>query len=134
MEQVRIGGPGTMLHASCARRLPNGRAELLAITIRDADLEAGRDVYEGYSNGFEPLAAFFEELAESWRGWQGERIYESIEHDLRIVATHDGHVRLKIRLWQSTDPDGWIAETTLRLEAGEQLSQAARDIAAMVRG
>jgi len=104
------------------------------MTIRDAELEAGRDVYEGYSNGFEPLAAFFEELAESWRGWQGERIYESIEHDLRIVATHDGHVRLKVRLWQSTDPDGWMVETTLRLEAGEQLSQAARDIAAMVRG
>jgi Family of unknown function (DUF6228) len=79
-----------VLLASSARRLPNGRVELLAITIRDADLEAGRDVYEGYSNGFESLATFFEELAESWRGWQGERIYESIEHDLRIVATHDG--------------------------------------------
>ncbi len=134
MDEVRIGGPAAVMLASCARRLPNGSAELLAISVRDADLEANRDVYEGYSHGFESLAAFFEELAGSWRGWQGERTYESIEHDLRIVATHDGHIRLKIRLWQSTDPDGWTVETTLHLDAGEQLSQAARDIAALVRG
>jgi hypothetical protein len=63
-------------------------------------------MYEGYSDGFGQLAGFFAELAASWRGWRGERTYESIEHDLRIVATHDGHVRLKVRLWQSTDPNG----------------------------
>jgi hypothetical protein len=43
-------------------------------------------------------------------------------------------VGLKIRLWQSTDPDGWTMEATLRLDAGEQLSQTARDIAALVQG
>jgi hypothetical protein len=119
---------------SCVGRLPAGSAELLAVTIRDAGLEAGLTVYGGYSEGIEPLAAFFEELAESWRGWPGERTCESIEHDLRIVATHDGHVRLKVRLRQSTDPDGWTAEAALSLEPGEQLSQAARDIAELVRG
>lgn len=134
MDQVRIGGPGTRMLVSCVGRLPAGSAELLAIMIRDVDLEAGRTVYEGYSDGFESLAAFFEELADAWRGWPGERTYESIEHDLRIVATHDGHVRLKVRLWQSTDPDGWTVEAALSLEPGEQLSQAARDIAELVRG
>jgi hypothetical protein len=102
--------------------------------IRDSDLTAGRDVYEGYGDGFEALAQFFDGLAESWRGWHGERTYESIEHDLRIVATHDGHVRLKIRLWQSTDPDGWTVDTTLRLDPGEQLSELSRDISDLVRG
>jgi len=134
MDEVRVGGPGAVMLMSRARCLPNGCAELLAISIRDTDLAAGRDVYEGYSSGFESLAAFFEELAGSWRGWQGERTYESIEHDLRITATHDGHVRLKIRPCRSTGPDGWTVEATLRLDAGEQLSQAARDIAALVRG
>jgi hypothetical protein len=106
MTQVRIGGPGAMMLVSCGGRLPNGFAELLAVTIRDNGLEAGRDVYEGYSNGFESLAAFFEELAESE----------------------------KVLLWQSTDPDGWKVKTTSRLEAGEQLSRAAQGIAALVRG
>ena len=77
----------------------------------------------GCTDGFGQLARFFEDLATSWRGWSGERAYESIEHDLRIVATHDGHVRLRVRLWQSTDPDGWKLETALRLDAGEQLTR-----------
>jgi hypothetical protein len=130
VDEVLIG----VFRAACVRRLPNGRAELLAVAIRDVDLTAGREVYEGYGNGFESLAAFFEDLAASWRGWRGTRVYESIEHDLRIVATHDGHVNLRIRLCRSTEPDGWTVETTVRLDAGEQLSRAAGDIAALVRG
>lgn len=47
MEHVRIGGPGTMMLVSCARRSPDGSAELLEITIRDAGLQAGRGVYAG---------------------------------------------------------------------------------------
>lgn len=134
MEQsAEIGSTGVSVTFACGRRLPNGAAELLDVSIRDLDLKAGKSVYEGYTDGFEQLARFFEELAASWRGWSGERTYESIEHDLRIVATHDGHVRLRVRLWQSTDPDGWKLETALRLDAGEQLSQAALDISAVVR-
>jgi hypothetical protein len=132
-ELAEIGSTGARVTFSCARRLPNGAAELLDVTIRDVDLEAGKSVYEGYSDGFEHLARFFDDLATSWRGWSGERAYESIEHDLRIVATHDGHVRLHVRLWQSDDPDGWTVETVVTLEAGEQLSQAAKDISSLVR-
>jgi len=135
MEQVvEIGSAGVTLTFACAGRLPNGAVELLDVTIRDVDLQAGKSVYEGYSDGFEQLARFFDELAQSWRGWSGEPVFESIEHDLRIVATHDGHVRLRVRLWQSTDPDGWTLETFLRLDAGEQLTQAAKDISALIRG
>jgi hypothetical protein len=134
MEQsAEIGSAGVTVAFACGRRLPNGAAELLDVSIRDVDVEAGKSVYEGYTDGFEQLVRFFEDLADSWRGWSGERVYESIEHDLRIVATHDGHVRLRVRLWQSTDPDGWTLETTVRLDAGEQLSQAAKDMAALVR-
>ena len=134
MEQsAEIGGAGATITFASGRRFPNGAVELLDVTVRDMDLEAGKSVYEGYTDGFEQLARFFEDLAASWRGWSGERTYESIEHDLRIVASHDGHVRLRVRLWQSNDPDGWKLETALRLDAGEQLSQAAKDISALVR-
>ena len=135
MEQVaEIGSSGVTITFACVHRpLPSGAAELLDVTIRDQDLQAGKSVYEGYSDGFEGLARFFDDLAASWRGWTGERVYESIEHDLRIVATHDGHVRLRVRLWQSADPDGWVVETVVVLDAGEQLSRAGKDIASVVR-
>jgi len=32
------------------------------------------------------LATFFSDLAESWRGWVGEKVWRSTEHDLDIVA------------------------------------------------
>ena len=132
-QSAEIGSTGVTVTFACGRRLPNGAVELLDVSIRGWDLKAGKSVYEGYADGFEQLARFFEDLAASWRGWSGERTYESIEHDLRIVATHDGHVRLRVRLWQSADPDGWKLETALRLDAGEQLSRAAQDISAVVR-
>ena len=126
MDEVRVGGPGGTVIFRCARRLPNGAAELLSVTLQDSDLNAGRGVYEGYADGFGPLADFFRDLAEHWRGWDGERTYESIEHDLRIVATHDGHLRLKVRLWQSTDPDGWTADIRVRLDPREHEPGLAR--------
>ena len=46
-------------------------------------------------------------MASSWRGWDGTRVFESIEHDLRLSATHDGHVNLRVLLWESTEPLGW---------------------------
>jgi Family of unknown function (DUF6228) len=133
VDEVRIGSMSATMTLACARRLPNGAAELLDVTIRDVDLTAGRAVYAGYAEGFGLLAEFFAELAASWRGWKGERTYESIDHDLRIVATHDGHIQLKVRLWQSGDPDGWTVETIFRIDAGEQLSHAAAEIAALVQ-
>ncbi len=78
MEQsAEIGSAGVSVTFACGHRLPNGAVELLDVTIRDVDLEAGKSVYEGYTDGFEQLVRFFEDLAASWRGWSGERTYES---------------------------------------------------------
>lgn len=88
--------------------LSHEATDSVLVTITESDLNASRVVHGAYSGGFESLAAFFAGLA---RGWEGERVYESLEHDLRFVAKHDGHVRLKVRLWQSSDPNGWVVET-----------------------
>lgn len=74
-----------------ARTVP---AQYLSVTIEGPDLRASRQVYEGYDEGFSNLAAYFADLAASWRGWEGIREYESVEGDLRIQATRDGHVNL----------------------------------------
>jgi hypothetical protein len=79
-------------------------------------------------------ADYFAALESDWRGWKGERVYESTEDDLRLTATHDGH----IELWHERDASdgaerrGWTVETWLRLNPGEELGHASRGIRAVV--
>jgi hypothetical protein len=124
---VEFGSGATLI------ALSHETSDSVLVTIREGDLRARRMVHGAYSGGFDNLAAFFADLAKDWRGWAGERIYESLEHDLRFVAEHDGHVRLKVRLWQSSDPDGWSVETRLSLEPGEELARLAEGLARFVR-
>lgn len=131
-----IGDASASATFSVGHRSREGRVEILDVAVRAEDLEASKGVHGGYGDGSELLVRFFEDLATSWRGWDGERVYESIEHDLRIAATHDGHVRLAIELsWQHVDPGhGWRAEIAIRLDAGEELTRAAQDLSTVVRG
>lgn len=75
---------------------------------------AGRQVYAGWDDGFADLGRYFSQLAESWRGWKGEVVFESLEHDLRLSATHDGHVHVKVEIWESTEPHGWRVQSELQ--------------------
>lgn len=109
-------------------------AEYLSVTIVGPDLRASRQVYEGWTGGFESLADFLTSLSNDWRGWPDSRVYQSIEHDLIISAKHDGHVELNIVLRESTVPNGWRVEANVQLEAGEQLSRAAVEVSELVRG
>lgn len=108
-------------------------AQYLSVTIEGPDLRASRQVYEGYDEGFSSLAAYFADLAANWRGWEGIREYESIEGDLRLRATHDGHVNIHVALWESTVPEGWRVEARVRMDAGEALNAAATEVAGLVR-
>jgi len=46
---------------------------------------------------WDALVAFFEDLANSWRGWDGLKEWASVEHDLSISAESDdlGHCILQ---------------------------------------
>lgn len=112
---------------------PGKVVDYLTVRIEGPDMSASRQVYAGWAEGFAGLADYFQDLTDSWRGWDGERVFESIEADLRIAASHDGHVRLSVTLWESTEPRGWRVEAELRLDAGQQLTQAARDLSALLR-
>ena len=91
-------------------------------------LTAQHVVVHHYATGFDDLLEFFDRLAEDWRGWTGERTFTSLEGDLALTATHDGHVQLRVTLRQSAIPDGWTAEAHIRLDPGEQLSRAVADL------
>jgi len=79
----------------------------------------------GFWSGVEPvaLAEFFDDLARDWRGWTGDRVFTSVEHDLVLRATHDGsgHVLLWVRLGThvADDAKSWLVSAPLALEAGQ---------------
>jgi hypothetical protein len=65
-----------------------------------------------------PPTPFFKSLAESWRGWEGEKKWEDLEHRLGLTATCDrtGHVTVKV-LVQDSQYSG-RAVLPIYLEAG----------------
>lgn len=78
------------------------------------------------------LASFIEELQTNWRGWDGERTWESLEGDVRVGATHDsgGHVQLSVRLAPIRDRPRqqleWQLVAAIWIAAGEDLRDLAR--------
>ena len=99
------------------------RAELTAAGLTAA---TGVVVAQG-----QDLDAFFDRLVASWRGWQGEQVWEALEHQMSIAASHDGlgHVRLRVTLRQDHLPDSWEASATFVVDAGEDLRGLAGRIA-----
>ena len=77
------------------------------------------------------LTAFLEELAADYRGWDGERSWQTNDRDLTVSAVFrsGGHVGLTwtVRPWPRA-AGGWSASATTWLEAGEQMTALAADI------
>lgn len=127
VSEARIGSGATVLVLDVctpARRHPDA----VLVTIHGSGLAASLVVHA--YDVLEILASFVEGLERSWRGWEGERVYESPEGDLRVVARHQGHVvRLAVRLGSRLPREPWSVEATVSLEPGEELRRAARDVA-----
>ena len=71
------------------------------------------------------ITSWMAALAQSYRGWQGVRRWESVEHDACIEATHDGrgHVSLRfvLRGPRGYEPHAWEASVSVTLDAGEDM-------------
>lgn len=125
---MTVGRENAGLWFQDVERGPSGDIWYVWARLRMDGLDAPLRVSSHYATGFDELAGFFQGLAADWRGWVGERIYESLEHELRLTARHDGHVRIAVELRQSSLPDGWSASGVLTIEPGEELSRAAEDV------
>jgi hypothetical protein len=126
-----VGRPGDALRLyelTCE----DGEAVSVMAALVAPGLLAEHPVWSSYSCGFADLTEFFRSLARDWRGWQGERTFRAMENDLHIVATHTGHVRLRVQLGPGADVDGWVATTVIELDPGEQLTQVADDVEALL--
>src|SRR5260370_41832297 len=51
-----------------------------------------------YAYRFEGLVDLFADLARNWRGWEGEKRWESLEAELKLACSCDrlGHVQVRI--------------------------------------
>jgi hypothetical protein len=89
------------------------------------DVSADVDLYTS-----EPLPKFFENLANSWTGWEGERRWTSLEEELKLSASIDrtGHVTIRVGLMSGHHMYAWRLETAVELESG-QLEALAKDMA-----
>ena len=67
------------------------------------------------------LIYFFKDLAKSWKGWEGQKRWNTLESDVILTATHDGigHVALLVELNnQENEESSWEASGTLLIELG----------------
>ena len=91
-------------------------------------LQASLRFYEIRLGG---LAEYFEALAKDWRGWSGERRWESLEGDVALIAAQDGHGTIGLRAYLRTETFAqhrWNATAELLLDAGglDHLARRAR--------
>ncbi len=132
MEVAAVGREANGLRFEQVQRGSKGEIWSVVVRLRVPGLDASRRVWAHYATGFDELVAFFNGLAADWRGWQGERTYESLEHDLRLTAIHDGHVRLLVQLQETAGLDEWSATGIVQLDPGEEMTRAAEDVAALL--
>jgi hypothetical protein len=129
VSRVVIGSYETRLQLSCAERDRHGIPTIIVAGIDGPGLSAS---VAAYDDRYGELAVFFEALANSWRGWEGERSFSSLEGQFEITARHDGHVRLAIRLRRVDGPGLWTLYSDVTVDPGEDMAAAARDVRTMI--
>ena len=109
---------------------PARRFDYLNVTLNAAGLRASTRIYNlHYGDGAESIPSFFEDIAMNWRGWRGEKRWESVEGDLKMACTSDplGHINLEVELRSyAGDPFVWDVRCSLILESW-QLDVLARE-------
>jgi hypothetical protein len=88
-------------------------SEYYRVTLKAKDIVASTKIY-----AFEPhseLWRYFEDLAVNWRGWVGEKQWNSLEGEFTISSESDapGHIEMDIVLKSGVD---WSVQTAISLD------------------
>ena len=106
---------------------PDGQGGSFPVRLSGPGISATVHAYE---HGYQWAPAFFADLADHWRGWAGEKSWESAEAHIRLSATADrlGHVLLRVALRDLNVSADWRVEASLLIEAGQlgELATSAR--------
>ena len=90
------------------------------LTVHSPNLHATAWVSLSYEDReAQMLATFFQDLAEHWSGWEGERCSAFGDGRLLIAASHDGRRQVQLGITIIHPTDGWQLENfLLSLEPG----------------
>jgi len=122
-------GTTLSLWDAAKRRLQDSDGpEYYEVQVSGPNVSARQQVYGYAGTG---LLELFESLAQNWKGWDGEKLWSSLEGEFSLSATADrlGHVWLGYRLRGDDRGDTWELKGSLLLEAG-QLDAIAREMRA----
>lgn len=80
-----------------------GSSELELTYVVTIDVGWARASAEVSTYLYGPPTPFFRSLAESWRGWEGEKKWEDLEHRVGLTATCDrtGHITSRVQVQDS---------------------------------
>lgn len=86
---------------------------LVTLTTKNFKVQKQVYAYDPSNNG---LRKFFGELASSWRGWDGSKVWSSLEGEFSLACEHDGlgHVTVVASI---RDHGSWEAKMTMNLVA-----------------
>lgn len=97
-----------------------------AVTIDSPELSLRHSVI---TMGGDGLPDFIQSIEADWRGWGGERSWQSLEGGLRIDAKHGGRaIELLVIVRSGYVPDSWELRIPFAVEPGEQLSALAKEV------
>jgi len=78
------------------------------------------------SLGGDGLDVFLAGLAADWRGWEGVRRWDTLEMEIGLEATHQGHrVKLLFIVRRDYEQDSWELRLPILVAPGESLSRLA---------
>jgi hypothetical protein len=114
-------------NSDVAIEFSNVDVDYFSVAVVAHDQSASRRVY-AYTDA-QGIAQLFAEAARDWKGWEGQKVWESLEGEFRMELTMDrlGQVALRVRIRSGPGgPDPWEHTAELAMEAG-QLEAIARD-------
>jgi hypothetical protein len=82
------------------------------------------------------LADFLEDLDEAWRGWEGEKLWGSMDGELRLTVTHPKKNTVLVGVVLD-ECEGWRCEAEIEVDPGvfrQPAAEARRLGAAPVAG
>jgi hypothetical protein len=118
-DRIVLSRDGVTVTFDGARRDATGWLENFWVTLETTGLNATARVWNP-AFGTSPNQ-FFADIVQSWRGWEGEKAWSSIEGELTLIGTSDnlGHIFIEIRLRPDSYPAVWNTTINFLLDAGQ---------------
>jgi hypothetical protein len=106
------------------------------VTIQLRELRASTrplNAYNELGGDGSALAAVLAQMATEWRGWKGEKVWHTTDHEVTLTFTHDRVSRVRVDVELKDSPAGnWKVEGEIAVELGN-LDRIAKDVAEYLR-